>query len=102
MAEVHRETATQMMSGSWKIAGSMWKVHVIDVEITLRTLQNLNVCPTIWINGWLEKSENKNLKENLQGLSSKNREASYEEISKDVRQVMFEVEIPQDPTVASI
>ncbi|KAA6365247.1 MAG: hypothetical protein EZS28_039227 [Streblomastix strix] len=102
MAEIHIATATRMMDGSCKIVSSMWKVHDTDVEISLKPLKNPSVCPTTWLKGWLEIRKNMSLKKGLWWLSSKIREASYEEMSRTVNKIMLEVGIPSGPTVISI
>ncbi|KAA6377834.1 MAG: hypothetical protein EZS28_026639, partial [Streblomastix strix] len=102
LAEIHRATAKRMRDESWKIVSSMRKVHDSDVEITLRPLKNPSVCPTTWLSGWVERRKNKSLKKGLWWLSSKNREVSYEEMSKAVHQTLLEVGIPSGSTVTSI
>lgn len=65
IAEIFRVRATKMMDGALKISSSVWKMNESDLKITLRPLRNLGVCTTTWLNGWLERRKNKNLKKEL-------------------------------------
>ncbi|KAA6393699.1 MAG: hypothetical protein EZS28_010773 [Streblomastix strix] len=82
-----------MKDGSWQINASMINVHVKQVEIIFKLIQNLNVYPIEWIRSWYEGRSKKDKNKQFLWLTEKKRIATYEEASKAVHLIIIEAAI---------
>jgi hypothetical protein len=89
LAEVHRAKAVKLENNVWELHTIIIKGKEHKAVITFRPLHDVNVSPTTWLRLWFKHKDDEEQLHPLWWVRSLGREATREELSKAVHNVMI-------------